>query len=451
MERYMRFAFEAFEHQASIYRRSQEIMDLVDPARRIHETVGGVELAQRALEQAGKQGISNTSNIAGLNNSVAEMLRLAGGGDNEALLSAAQSFSATDLIHEQAMWWGSESLLGVAGLEKGILVNELMGKSMVPSALDEMLQSVSTYQQALKSLVPDIPDQHIKTLAEMMHSALSPNILGGILQSGSAAQQAMAGLSDISSAAQRIKDLASLSEPAWMSDLQRMTLSGAHGTEEYLGLTSPGMTVFERARASVEALAMDLRGLDWLYMVEGCDNEQEETQACFKDLSASLKEQTNFQGLLAEIFAQTARLQPKLQAAVLAYLLLPLLLFLRRMWEQAPGAVLGAALGVAAAQYLSTTNSSTSPQEILKNTRQIAREAVSSPALLKDFRFVRAEILVVRLNPRIQSPKLGTLKDGSVVQVLKREGPFSLIEWVDHDRSASLHGWVLSRYLHKFI
>lgn len=73
-----------------------------------------------------------------------------------------------------------------------------------------------------------------------------------------------------------------------------------------------------------------------------------------------------------------------------------------------------------------------------------------SPDDLRQFRFIKRSVLSVRLTSSIQSPKLDELYLGKTVRLLRREGDWSFIEYVDTDTTELKQGWVLSRYLSRF-
>ena len=59
------------------------------------------------------------------------------------------------------------------------------------------------------------------------------------------------------------------------------------------------------------------------------------------------------------------------------------------------------------------------------------------------YRFVSAQTLAIRQNPRARSPEIARLTFGTPVQLLGTEGAFALIEWADSESEARIQGWVL--------
>ena len=98
---------------------------------------------------------------------------------------------------------------------------------------------------------------------------------------------------------------------------------------------------------------------------------------------------------------------------------------------------------------------SSSRQESTKVIKQEARRAVDDVRLISDYRFVdiaKEKPLVVRTKPSAKAPRVGELRFSQVVYVVETTSKkdFTLVEWRSDDGTASLKGWVFSRYLKKF-
>lgn len=85
-----------------------------------------------------------------------------------------------------------------------------------------------------------------------------------------------------------------------------------------------------------------------------------------------------------------------------------------------------------------------------KSVQQAARDSRVPPHVISSFRFVTSQTLPVRVNGRIKSPIIGTLRFPQPVEILKKEGDWTLIHYSDSENQVELQGWVLSRYLKKF-
>lgn len=101
------------------------------------------------------------------------------------------------------------------------------------------------------------------------------------------------------------------------------------------------------------------------------------------------------------------------------------------------------------AQQLPAPAPQSQPQTV-KSIKAATRSAVGSPELLTEYRIVTAKVLNVRQNPRARSPKLAELSFGAVVRLVRKDGDFALVVWLDTSSGAEIHGWVFARYLQKF-
>lgn len=359
-----------------------------------------------ALEDAGLKGMGSIYDVGGLDSRIAEEIRKITE-ENTALSAVTKLLDAERLANEEARKLGIGMFRDVGRSYLAETVKNIQSSFM----RDPFLNMTSSGAAALR---------------QQMFADVSL---------GSAMEQALKGF------------LPSLDEPMWQTEALRQAGINAQSMEELVRQFNPTMAAFEAAKASLDLRVAGLSQIDWSRFTDRYDIEPEDARTHIEEMSASIQQQSNLQDMVAVIVAHAVHLQPKIQAVVLTYVLFPLLVFLRNMWLQAPGALLGVALGA----YLNATNCSTSPQEISKNTQHIARDTVRSPEILREFSLVSTGELVVRFNPRSQSPNLGTLKYGSVVHVLERRGAFSLIEWMDDKGEARLQGWVFSRYLTKFV
>lgn len=72
--------------------------------------------------------------------------------------------------------------------------------------------------------------------------------------------------------------------------------------------------------------------------------------------------------------------------------------------------------------------------------------------LLKDYRYVTADLLNVREKPSKSSKKMGQLRLGQAVRLIKKTKDWTLVEYVrkDTDGEIVLQGWVFQRYIDKF-
>lgn len=89
-------------------------------------------------------------------------------------------------------------------------------------------------------------------------------------------------------------------------------------------------------------------------------------------------------------------------------------------------------------------------QEANKAVKQAAADVVGDLRSLSDYRFVGAKILILRSSPSARSPALGELHFGQTVHVVQKGNDFTLVKWSSMDGTATIQGWVFSRYLKRF-
>jgi len=70
--------------------------------------------------------------------------------------------------------------------------------------------------------------------------------------------------------------------------------------------------------------------------------------------------------------------------------------------------------------------------------------------LLRQYRFVTANVLRVRKGPSQKSQVIDELYFGKVVSIIEKGRQWSAIEYMDEDKDQKVNGWVFNRYLAKF-
>lgn len=445
----MSSAFDDFKHyekQANRYRTIDVLTDWMDPTRGALEALNLRNLEHQALEDARRRGMDGLLGISGINSSAAEMISLAAG-QNKALAAVAQEYQ----MYEDARKWSSESLLGVTSLNQEMSAALLGGEGMYGSTHQTLTQVIEAERLAREEIermgLADVlgvtgKNYFAESIRELVEKSKVPSALNEIFQSASAAQQSLAGLSHIGSAAQQIKDLVSLSEPVWMSQLPLQVLGGAQSLEGYLSYSDPGLAAFETAKNSFDKLMQNLSTVNWDSSLEVDDKESAARRTYLKEMSASFKEQTNFKGVLTQILVYTAWLSPKIRVFVQIRLMMYFCFLLK--WSTA------AIVTHEVIEVWKTIRPGSSRQEISRQIENSARRAVPSPFFLGELRYVNTRELNVKLNPRAQSSEVGKLHFSNVVHILKRDKDFTLIAWQTNQEGAQLQGWVFSRYLRKF-
>jgi uncharacterized protein YgiM (DUF1202 family) len=71
-------------------------------------------------------------------------------------------------------------------------------------------------------------------------------------------------------------------------------------------------------------------------------------------------------------------------------------------------------------------------------------------SVLREYRFVSANLLHVRGEDSIQSKILADIRFGQVVKVIKKGRKWSYVECAAQDEELPVRGWVFSRYLSRF-
>ncbi|MBF5039166.1 SH3 domain-containing protein [Methylophilus sp. 13] len=91
-----------------------------------------------------------------------------------------------------------------------------------------------------------------------------------------------------------------------------------------------------------------------------------------------------------------------------------------------------------------------SPRQIIKEVKRSTPLDSIRSLELREFRFVKCEILLVRTKPKSKSAILGQIYIGQTVRLIKKDGDWSLVERVDESTDLKIQGWVNSRYIEKF-
>ena len=91
-------------------------------------------------------------------------------------------------------------------------------------------------------------------------------------------------------------------------------------------------------------------------------------------------------------------------------------------------------------------------KQIIKNIKKELTKNDIDLRLLRTYRIVSIDELIVRERNRKASKLIGKVYFGQIVKVVAKEKNWSLIEWKGNDETSDLiiRGWVFSRYLNKF-
>lgn len=334
-----------------------------------------------------------------------------------AVAKQMECFTATRLLQEQA-----EKLYLGSG------INHLLGQS----AVSGMLKTITENRSYLPTL--SLFDQHVDSLLSITNKL---DISSGTLQAQSA-------WNHIDSQLERLHQNEAFGHVSLAQKLRHQFLDDLSMNH----LTPPLSTLsgIQAARASVESLLEGLRNFDWdaIGPVDNDSYDQVATQ--IEIISANAVQQHDLHAAVAQIIeAVENQKQPEVRFSLTLYFSRIFLWFIKNTANLVLVIMLTPSLNT----YISTLDGFQSPQEIKKNIKAIAHK--SSPHdQLENLRYVNATTLNVRLNPRAQAPKIGELNFGNVVNILKKDKDFTLVEWTGQDSEVKIQGWVFSRYLNKF-
>lgn len=215
--------------------------------------------------------------------------------------------------------------------------------------------------------------------------------------------------------------------------------SGFDAGVDYLGSLNSSLDAFKGAQKTLEGLIPD-----WLEIDQGNYNFDESEQAELVTTAGALARAEIIKSDLRQYASHAAVVVSKQENPWVKVLLIAIFLEILK-------AMLSWQVGVMMTQY-APHGLGGSPQGETKAVQEHARRYFGSPEFLSAHRFVSVKELQVRQNPRSRSPSVGSLKFGYAVEVLKKEGDFTLIQWQGkgEQADAQIQGWVFSRYLEKF-
>jgi hypothetical protein len=144
------------------------------------------------------------------------------------------------------------------------------------------------------------------------------------------------------------------------------------------------------------------------------------------------------QGALNQILVAVHATQDTTLQRLLWFVLVPLLLLM-----------LAAVVNPLADHYIKRKLSESS-QGAEKQVRERAAQTVGDLSALSEYRFVRTDVLTVRVGPKAKAPAVGQLRFGQAVLVLEKRGAFTQVLWTSSDGASQVKGWVFSRHLRKF-
>jgi len=201
--------------------------------------------------------------------------------------------------------------------------------------------------------------------------------------------------------------------------------------------TNPAFQAMEAAKKSLDNLWGSFRDIDFSQF-EADEEEQKEAAKAAQDIVQAAVGEPTLKEAVDQIIA-AIEMQQHPAVRILLWL------YFKKVLEWLIAGAIGAVMGHYAPNVLGQ-----SPQAETKAVKEIARQAVGAPELLLEYRYVSAQTLIVRQNPRARSPELTRLEFGKPVKLVKKERDFALVIWSDNEAGIEIQGWVFARYLGKF-
>lgn len=225
----------------------------------------------------------------------------------------------------------------------------------------------------------------------------------------------------------------------WFDKFQRETSGGILAAEfaRQAQLARPTFNALAEAQKTFDRVAASFQHLDASAFQLDDDDEEAVEQEVEAIAEAATAEPTLAAAVAQLAAAIEAQQNPSIQLRLWMF-------FKQLMWV-----IIGAYISAVFAQQLSAPAPQSQPQTV-KSIKVATRSAVGSPELLTEYRIVTAKALNVRQNPRARSPKIAELPFGSAVRLVRKDGDFALVVWLDTNSGAEIHGWVFARYLQKF-
>lgn len=316
------------------------------------------------------------------------------------------------------------------------LVQAMLERPTVPKHIQDIIDGTSVAAQAKRMMEQYMPKDHLAGLgldADLVRrmTSLSDSMKlkrgAGLDFAGSVAKQYERYLRPISQ------------HQGLLEELRPQSIGSATAFDFARQITesNSAFRAIEEARKSLDRLLPMFRDIDFREFESSEADEQEIRQAA-ESITRTATEQQSIQEAVERIVAAIqAQQKPTVQ--------LMLWLIFRKILDWLVAGAIGAAMGHYAPAVLGE-----SPQAAKKAIQENAKAAVGSAEMLAEYRYVSAKTLIVRQNPKANSPEVGRLAFGRAVKLLKKEKDFALVIWSDKESGAELQGWVFSRYLGRF-
>lgn len=241
----------------------------------------------------------------------------------------------------------------------------------------------------------------------------------------------------IASHAQKLMEqyLNPIAQQQMLEQLQRQAFDGYlfDDIAKQIERANPAFSAMEAARKSLNDLWGQFRDIDFSQF-DADEEDKQEAEKAVQAITQDTGEQQSFQEAVARIIAAIeAQRRFNVKVILVAFFMM----------------IIDNAISTVMTHYAPVVLGE-SPQAAKKSVQEAVRISVGSPELLVDYRYVSAKVLIVRQNPKSQSPEVGRLTFGKAVRLMKKDNDFALVHWTDKESGAELQGWVFARYLHKF-
>jgi len=225
----------------------------------------------------------------------------------------------------------------------------------------------------------------------------------------------------------------------WFDKFQRQVSGGILAQEfaRQAQSASPALTALAEAQKAFDRVAATFQHFDESAFQLDAEEEERAEQEVEAIAEAATAEPTLAAAVAQLAAAIEAQQNPSIQLRLWMF-------FKQLMWV-----LIGGYVSAVIAQQLPAPAPGGQPQSV-KSIKVAAQAAVGSPELLTEYRIVTATTLNVRQNPKALSPKLAALPFGAAVRLVRKDGDFAFVVWMDTNSGAEIHGWVFARYLKKF-
>lgn len=189
------------------------------------------------------------------------------------------------------------------------------------------------------------------------------------------------------------------------------------------------------------------RGIDWSSIIEPQDLENFDIEKTLDGVTIDINDSISFQQQIAELVNRF-----KMKYPVVFYLIIWLVLspIQSAITDEVLNLIKGTTVPII--QQVKTADYKYVEKNIKIDVNNILNVNIESndvkDDLLKVFRYVSTDKLIMRQSNRVKSRVIYTLEFGQVVKVIHKDRNWSLVEY-ENDEDV-IRGWVFTRYISKF-